>query len=332
MIQYGIQSNLLANSLVGVQPIDMKTSSQMDERLLTDFHQIRYTRFQKNDDSSYKVNSMDWNQSGTHLMVSSDDSIVRIFNLNGDEVGVIPSKKHGSDHIHWMNDTNTCVFASRYETQIGADVHKIRHLDINSKTFLHYYCGHERQVTGISINKNYNCFLSSSLDNTIRLWDSRLNANIKPGDRRSLSVVKCLSRSVASFDPTGLVFAVSLQTDSSLRLYDIRNYTKGPFKVNRLESDQSLGDVYGLYFSPNGKMIALSTNGISIRIVDAYSLQERCKLNGFKNELRKDLELTWTPDSQYIFCGSSGNFAGIGTGVQCTKRSLESLNLIQCFI
>ncbi|CAG2165246.1 unnamed protein product [Oppiella nova] len=291
--------------------IDMEPCLQMSPNLLSDMHQFRYIRFQGND-TSYKVNSMDWNSSGTHLIASSDDSVVRIFDMNGVEVNLIPSKKHGSDCIQWLNDTNTAVFASKYETQIGSDVHKIRHLDVERKTFMHYYCGHERQVTGISINRNHNCFLSASLDNTIRLWDSRLDAQIKPGDRRSLAILKCLGRSVVSFDPLGVVFAVCLQMDSSIRLYDLRNYSSGPFTVSRLQPNAAFGEVYGLSFSPNAKMIALSTNGSQMGVLDAYTLNEMSVLTGFKNELRKELELSWSPDSNYLFCGSSGAFAGPG--------------------
>ena len=79
-------------------------------------------------------------------MVGSDDSVVRIFDSNGDEVSVIPSKKHGCDVVHFSPDNNTAIFASKYESNIGSDYHKIRHLDINHKNFIHYYCGHERQV------------------------------------------------------------------------------------------------------------------------------------------------------------------------------------------
>ena len=79
-------------------------------------------------------------------MVGSDDSVVRIFDVNGEEVSTIPSKKHGCDAVRFYGNSDTAIFASKYETNIGTDFHKIRHLDIPKKTFLHYYSGHERQV------------------------------------------------------------------------------------------------------------------------------------------------------------------------------------------
>ncbi|CAG2114472.1 unnamed protein product, partial [Medioppia subpectinata] len=307
--------------------------------MIGDLCQSRYIRFHGSD-NSFKVNSMDWRPSGDHLIAASDDSIVRIFDTNGVQKSAIPSKKHGSACIQWVNDTNTAVFASKHDDhkqgsdihkirhldierttfihyyagheRQGSDIHKIRHLDIERTTFIHYYAGHERQVTGLSINPNHNCFLSSSLDNTMRLWDSRLDAHIQPGDRRSLAVVRCLSRPVATFGPTGVVFAVWQPLDSSIRLYDLRNYTNGPFKVCKLETSTASGEVHDLSFSANGKLIALSTNGSQMLVLDAHTLTESCVLSGFKNDLRQNLQLSWTPDSKYLYCGSSGTFAGPG--------------------
>lgn len=78
-------------------------------------------------------------------MVGSDDSVVRIFNLNGD-ANDVPSKKHGCESVRYSNDGKTAIFASKYESKMGAEYHKVRHLDIDRKTFIHYYAGHERQV------------------------------------------------------------------------------------------------------------------------------------------------------------------------------------------
>jgi WD40 repeat protein len=97
-------------------------------------------------DSSFKINSIDWNSMGDHLIVSSDDKTMRIFDILGQELCCIPSKKHGCDLVQFMTDGNTAIFASKYDSNIGSDFHKIRHLDLHRKQFIHYYCGHENQV------------------------------------------------------------------------------------------------------------------------------------------------------------------------------------------
>lgn len=286
--------------------------TNLNENILNCLHQNRYMRWHKND-VCFKVNSIDWNSFGDHLIVSSDDKTVRIFNTNGEEVSVIPSLKHGCDGVVFTTDGNTAIFGSKSDSLMnGSQVHKIRHLDIHRKQFIHYYCGHEKQVTCISLNPYHNCFLSSSMDNTIRLWDSRLNTTITAGDRISFGFLQSNGRSIANFDPQGVVFAVGLQKDSSIRLYDIRNYTKGPFKVNKYESDSSFGDWHQLKFSPNGQMISIATNGIKMRVIDAFSLGDISVLTGMKNELKQDLELSWSADSQFLFCGSSSSFARPG--------------------
>ncbi len=128
----------------------------------------------------------------------------------------------------------------------------------------------------------------------------------------SFGLLKSGSRSIANFDPQGVVFAVGLQKDSSIRLYDMRNYTSGPFKWNKFENDSSFSEWQQLKFSPNGQMIAISTNGTKMRVIDSYSLHEISVLSGMKNELKVNLELSWSPDSQLLFCGSSSSFARPG--------------------
>lgn len=214
-----------------------------------------------------------------------------------------------------MSDGNSAVLGSKYQelTCETAYHHKIRHLDLNNRQFIHYYNGHEKQVTSISLNHHHNCILSSSLDQTVRLWDNRLNCDIPAGDRSSLGTIRIPAAGIpfANFDPMGIIFAVGINRDS-IRLYDIRNFGKGPFKVKLYKDyDDKEKDWKQLVFSPDGQKIAISTNGTKMRIIDAFSLEKISSLTGFSNELNIHLELSWTTDSRSLFCGSSMNFLNL---------------------
>ena len=146
-------------------------------------------------------------------------------------------------------------------------------------------------------------------------------------------MIRALVSSVADFDPMGLIFAVFVQNDSSIRLYDMRSYSRGPFKMAKLEpnygSNLTMGEVHSIEFSPNGKRIALSTNGMNMRVMDAYSLGEVSEVIGFNNELKRNLRLSWSPDSKYLFCGSSGSFAGPGNYGHLNMLNAETGALIR---
>lgn len=90
---------------------------------------------------------MDWQPNGERLLVSSDDKTIRVFDCFGNEMSMIPSRKHGCDLAQFMADGHTAIHASKYEAiRDGKELHKIRHLDLNKKSFIHYYCGHEKEV------------------------------------------------------------------------------------------------------------------------------------------------------------------------------------------
>lgn len=138
-------------------------------------------------------------------------------------------------------------------------------------------------------------------------------------------------RPVGNFDPEGLIFAAGLDSES-IRLYDLRTFDKGPFNVFKLPQDK---DFYwtGLKFSPDGKTILISTNGTVIHLVDAFNGNSIQKFTGFTNSRRIALEASFSPDSQFVFCGSSDGYVhawNADTGAKLATLRAEHTGPVGC--
>jgi COMPASS component SWD2 len=89
-----------------------------------------------------------------------------------------------------------------------------------------------------------------------------------------------------------------------VKLYDLRSFDKGPFTTFKLPAEKEC-DWTGLKFSKDGKSILVSTNGSCIRLVDAFSGQSLQTFTGHLNNKGIPIEASFSPDSQYIFSGST---------------------------
>jgi len=75
-------------------------------------------------------------------------------------------------------------------------------------------------------------------------------------------------RPVGAFDPEGQIFVAGVNSES-IKLYDLRSYDKGPFVT--FDVIQEAEDEWNaLKFSPNGRMIAICSNGSQIKVIDAF--------------------------------------------------------------
>jgi len=110
-------------------------------------------------------------------------------------------------------------------------------------------------------------------------------------------------RPVAAFDPEGLIFAAGINSES-LKLYDLRSFDKGPFATFKLQQDKDC-DWTGLKFSPDGKLILISTNGQVVRLIDAFQGTPLQTFTGHQNNKGIALEASFSPDSQFVFSGST---------------------------
>ncbi|CAB1315371.1 unnamed protein product, partial [Coregonus sp. 'balchen'] len=127
-------------------------------------------------------------------------------------------------------------------------------------------------------------FISGSLDMTIRLWD--------------LHSPTC--QPVCSFDPEGLIFAAVVNSEA-IKLCALRSFDKGTFAS--FETQFSC-------FSRDGKQILISTNGGTIRILDAFNGSMLHTFSGYNNSKGSSLEACcFTPDSKFVMIESGMKIA-----------------------
>uniref|UniRef100_A0A914WDT3 WD repeat-containing protein 82 n=2 Tax=Plectus sambesii TaxID=2011161 RepID=A0A914WDT3_9BILA len=237
-----------------------------------------------------KINSIDYSSDGLNMISSSDDDSVIIYDCQtGTKKRSVNSKKYGVDLIHFTHAKNTAVHCS---TKVDDT---IRYLSLHDNKYIRYFPGHTKKVVTLCMSPLDDMFLSGSLDKTIRLWDLR--------SQNCQGLMHVPGRPVAGFDPEGLIFAAGINSES-VKLYDLRSFDKGPFNTFKLQRENDC-DWTCLKFSPDGKTILLATNGAVIRLVDAFSGNVTYSLQGHTNNKGIALEASFSPDSNYVFSGST---------------------------
>ncbi|KAK2142897.1 hypothetical protein LSH36_900g00006 [Paralvinella palmiformis] len=243
--------------------------------------------FRENTD---RINSLDFSPNGETLISSSDDDSIVIYDCqNGTPKRTLNSKKYGVDLISYTHAINTAVHSS---TKVDDT---IRYLSLHDNKYIRYFQGHTKKVVTLCMSPTDDTFLSGSLDKTIRLWDLR-SPNCQ-------GLMHLPGRPVAAFDPEGLIFAAGINSES-LKLYDLRSFDKGPFATFKLQQDKDC-DWTGLKFSPDGKLILISTNGSVVRLIDAFQGTPLQTFTGHTNQRGLALEASFSPDSQFVFSGSA---------------------------
>ncbi|XP_013380004.1 WD repeat-containing protein 82 [Lingula anatina] len=269
-------------------------------------------------ENSEKVNSLDFSANGELLISSSEDDQIVIYDCqNGTPKRTLNSKKYGVDLIHFTHAPNTAIHSS---TKVDDT---IRYLSLHDNKYIRYFPGHTKKVVTISMSPVDDTFLSGSLDKTIRLWDLR-----SPNCQGLMHVP---GRPVAAFDPEGLIFAAGINSEM-VKLYDLRSFDKGPFATFKLQQDRDC-DWTGLKFSPDGKMVLISTNGQVIRLIDAFQGHPLQTFMGHTNQKGLPLEASFSPDSQFVFSGSTDGKIhcwNAETGSKVCVLNAEHTGPVQC--
>ena len=146
-------------------------------------------------------------------------------------------------------------------------------------------------MTSLEVSPVDDTFISCSLDDTVRLWS--LNS---PNAQGALNIKSPLH---VTYDPAGVVFGVACPRASSIVLYDVRNYDRGPIVT---------------FYTPHAEVLSRCTalrttlEYAGISVDDVHSLLPRAWTKvQFSNDGQFILIGTSSPVGHYILDAFRGN-------------------------
>ncbi|CAL2041099.1 hypothetical protein CAEBREN_20950 [Caenorhabditis brenneri] len=245
-------------------------------------------------DTTAKVNCLTFSLKGDHMIMSTDDDSIFLYDINtGIRSRNVNSKKYGCSHVKFASDAMCALHGS---TKID---NTIRYLSLTDNKYIRYFQGHDKLVTGINVSPLDDMFLSVAEDRTIRLWDLKTH--------NCIGLMNLTATPIATFDPEGLLFAAGLD-NNTIKLYDLRSFDKGPFSsFGPLDNEDGV-EWTAMRFSPCGKYILICTNSDQLFLVDAFSGAIRYVLQDHQNVKKVPITASFTPESSFVMVGSSDGY------------------------
>ncbi|ODQ64729.1 WD40 repeat-like protein [Nadsonia fulvescens var. elongata DSM 6958] len=283
----------------------------------------------QNHGSQAVVTSLDFDDNGQFLISSGDDESMYMYELKlGKPYGKpIYSKKYGVHSAKFTHSTNHCIYASTKEDDT------IRYLNLSNNQYLRYFRGHKAKVTNLELSPSSELFISCSEDHSVRFWDLRSN--------HCQGLLNILSPSFAAFDPSGLVFAIANEYNNDIGLYDIRNYTSGPFlKIsNAVPATASpLNNMLNwskIEIANDGKTLLLSTlynkhylfDSFNGKLISTLLTQEPSSFLDSTTYRSHTSQTCFSADGRYIFGGAPNGTVSLWDVKESkSKHGLASTN------
>ncbi|CAG0917629.1 unnamed protein product [Notodromas monacha] len=293
------------------------TGMKLDDEAVRSLRQARVLR-----EFELGINHLDFSPNAEWLVGSGEDDQIVVYGCDtGLKKNVIFSKKYGVDLVQFApRSKSSAIYAS---TKIDDT---LRYLSLVDNKYIRYFKGHGKRVCGLHMSPRDGCFLSASLDRTVRLWDLRNN--------NAVHTLQINGRPFVSYDPEGAIFA-AFPTVDSISLFDARFLSKGPFKsVPHGITSKSVEDITGIKFSPHGRHIMLISKN-QIHVFDAFTgTKLNLNLSGHANRSGVPLEASYSPDSQFIFCGSTDGRVHVWNAQKgykvCVLKADSSSDPIRC--
>ncbi|KAL8144467.1 hypothetical protein V2J09_017499 [Rumex salicifolius] len=238
-------------------------------------------------DYSGRISSMDFHRTSTYLVTASDDESIRLYDYSSATcLKTINSKKYGIDLVCFTSHPTTVIYSSKN----GWD-ESLRLLSLNDNKYLRYFKGHHDRVVSLSLC-SHECFISASLDRTVLLWDQRAD--------KCQGLLRVQGRPAAAYDNQGLVFAVAF--GGCIRMFDARNYGKGPFDTFSVGGD--LSDPSVVKFSNDGRLILLTTGDGYVHVLDSFHGMPMSTFNVKPVSTNSTLEASFSPEGTFVISGS----------------------------
>ncbi|KAL7417300.1 WD40-repeat-containing domain protein [Mrakia frigida] len=263
-------------------------------------------------ESPTSINSITFDDVGETCVTASTDDKFHVWNSKtGSHLHKFASQKYGIDHVRFTHSTDSLL-----HTSTKAD-DSIRLHSLHKNSYISYFKGHSQLVTSLSMSPIDDTFISSSLDETVRLWDIR-----SPTCTGRVTVGHS---PVVAYDNQGLIFAVARngngEGENSIYVYDLQNFHNGPFAtmpiidlaLQFVSYPPRIPLITSLHFRPNGKHLLVSTSGNVHYILDAFSGALLRRLVGHVGLESRGVEpergvsgeeTCWTMDGKFVLGGS----------------------------
>eukprot|EP01117_Protostelium_nocturnum_P004182 TRINITY_DN1548_c0_g1_i1.p1 TRINITY_DN1548_c0_g1~~TRINITY_DN1548_c0_g1_i1.p1 ORF type:complete len:359 (+),score=112.43 TRINITY_DN1548_c0_g1_i1:78-1154(+) len=239
-----------------------------------------------------EIFSVRFNSSGSHLVSSSFDKTILVWNTYGDCETNLILKGHSNAVLEavWSFDENFVFSASADKTVAVWDVHTGQRVK--------KYTGHTSIVNSVSsTRKGSHLIVSGSDDSTVKVWDIR---NKHP---------------VVSFASQFPVTSVSFSKESDQVFSGGIDNDVKVWNVKQGEIENRIGghtdSITGIRLSPDGNSLLTNAMDNTIRIFDMkpYVRGDRC-IRVFDQDVKHNFEknllrCSWSPNGDRISAGSA---------------------------
>jgi len=248
--------------------------------------------FKADEKKAARVTGLDFSRCGQFIITSSSDDSIRLYSsIDGQLQKVYHVRKYGAACIKFTHHSKA-VLAAGFR---GQDC-SVRYHSLYDNSYLRQFRGHQLPITNVQISPVSDTFLTSSLDKTVRLWDIR--------QETAVALVRTKQNPVVAFDNEGLIFGIGASR-TSLKLFDIRNYGAGAFTSWLFDVDASKSEWCSMEFSPDSKHVLINTNQNFLMCLDAFTGKVSQTYHTHENNSNVNLHGTFTPDSNFVCCGST---------------------------
>jgi COMPASS component SWD2 len=264
-----------------------------------------------------QATNIDFHRNGQYFVMGTSNSTVYLIDsLSGQQRNKLFTKSAGLGQVIYTHHGH-CVLCSSTTDRSSND---IRYYCLYDNKYLRHFRGHSDLVKSIAMSPVDDHFLSSSVDRTICMWS--LNTG-HPVAKLSLpSDSECPRSHWGCFRSHGKSMSSG---QHSVKLYDARNYQKGPF-VNIASTDQAVENAlaradadmplpqvhralasswHDFCFSPDGAKVLVNTSADLLLSLDGFRPDvEPVVLCGRKNSSGLSLGASFSPDSKCVYVGT----------------------------
>jgi WD40 repeat protein len=242
------------------------------------------------------VYGISFSPDGKMLASASVDKTVKLWDTStGKEIKTLTGHTNAVWGISFSPDGKMLASASVDKT--------VKLWDTSTGKEIKTLTGHTGGVTGVSFSPDGKMLASASADKTVKLWDTSTGKEIKTltGYTNSFNCI--------SFSPNGKMLA-SASADKTVKLWDTstgKEIKTKQIKTKQIKTKQiktligHTSEVWGISFSPDGKMLASASVDNTVKLWDTSTGKEIKTLIGHTNEV---WGISFSPDGKMLASAS----------------------------